>query len=82
MEFRMSDIPMTDLKVAGAVVRCLQKCDRALNEALIETQDIMPESDWKLLRHGVGQILGSDMFDLWVAVVKLHPQFKHEAFGE
>ena len=60
----------------------LRKCDRALNELLIETKEVMPETDWKVLRRGVGEILGTSMFDLWVAVVKQHPRFEKDAFGK
>ena len=81
MTFQMNDIPLSSPLVAEAVVGCLRKCDRALNELLIETKEAMPESDWNLLRRGVGEILGTSMFDLWVAVVKLHPQFEKDAFG-
>jgi hypothetical protein len=80
MEFRMSEIPLSDVKVAEAVVRCLQKCDRAFNVALVETKEMMPESDWNVLRRGVGHIMAGGMYDLWLAVVKRHPQFA--AFGD
>jgi hypothetical protein len=82
MEFRMNDIPISDPKVASVMVRCLQKCDRAFNEALIETKELMPESDWNKLRLGVGHVLASSMFDMWTVIVKTHPQFNREAFGE
>jgi len=82
MTFQMNDIPMSSPVVAEAVVDCLRKCDRALNELLIETKDVMPEPDWKVLRQGVAEILSTSMFDLWVAVVKQHPRFEKDAFGE
>jgi hypothetical protein len=82
MEFDMSDIPVADSKVAEVLARCLQKCDRAFNDALIETKEMMSDSDWKLLRRGVGQIMGSDMYDLWAVIVKQHPQFERAAFGD
>ena len=76
MEFRMSDVPVSDVRVADAVMRCLQKCGGAFDDLLIETKDMMPESDWGLLRRSVGQILGDHLHDLWTAVVDKHPQFK------
>jgi hypothetical protein len=82
MAFQMNDIPMSSPVVAEAVVKCLRNCDRALNELLIETKEVMPEPDWKVLRRGVGEILGTGMFDLWVAVVKQHPRFEQDAFGK
>ena len=82
MQFRMSDIPFADPKVAGAVIRCLQKCGHAFDDVLTETKEMMPESEWNLLRRGVGQIMGSDMFDMWAAIVKLHPQFERDASGK
>jgi hypothetical protein len=82
MEFRMNDIPLSDPRVADAVVRGLQKVDRALNELLIETKDLMPETDWNLLRRGVGQILAADTYELWTAVVRKHPQYEKAAFGD
>jgi hypothetical protein len=81
MAFQMSDIPLSSPVVAEAVADCLRKCDRAFNELLIETKEGMPEPDWKLLRRGVGEILGTSMFDLWVALVKQHPRFEKDAFG-
>ena len=61
MEFRIDDIPLQNPRVADAVVRCLQQCDRALNAVLVETEALMPADDWKLLRRGVGRIAGGDM---------------------
>jgi hypothetical protein len=49
---------------------------------LIDTKGIMPDSEWNVLRRGVGEILGTSMFDLWVALVKQHPRFEKDAFGE
>ncbi|WP_295853523.1 hypothetical protein [Tardiphaga sp.] len=77
----MSDIPFDNPDVAGVVIRCLQECDRALNVALVETQPMMSTDDWKMLRLGVGHIVGSDMLDLWVAIVKKHPQFESAFAG-
>ena len=82
MEFRMSDIPLSDVRVADAVVRCLQKCDRAFNELLIETEQVMPEPEWKQLKRGVGHVMAGEMYGLWVALVDKHPQFSAAAFGE
>jgi len=77
----MSDIPLTSPQVADAVVRCLQQCDRALNEVLVETEALMPPDDWKLLRRGVGTITGGDMFDLWRAVVGQHSAYENACYG-
>jgi hypothetical protein len=82
MDFRMSDVPVSDVKVAEAVVQCLQKCGGAFDDLLVETKDMMPESDRRLLRRGVGQIMGNHLYDLWTAIVDKHPQFKAPAFGE
>ena len=82
MEFRMTDVAVSDLKVAEAVVRCLQKCDGAFNDLVVETQQMMPDTDWKALKRGVGQIRAGDMFDLWAALVSKHPQFNVAAFGQ
>jgi hypothetical protein len=76
MAFRMSELPLADPKVAQIVARCLANCGRALDEALIESKGIMNESDWKKLRHGFGQVLGSEMFDLWQTLVKHHPEYQ------
>ena len=81
MDFRMSDVPVSDAKVA-AVVRCLQTCGGAFDDLLVETKDIMSESDWRLLRRGVGQIMGNQFYDLWTAIADERPQFKAPAFGE
>jgi len=81
MEFRMSDVPLDNPAVAGVMIQCLKECDRALNVALVETKPMMPSDQWNVLRRGVGQILGSDMFDLWSAIVKKHPQFKNDFVG-
>jgi hypothetical protein len=77
MDFRMSDVPVSDVKVAEAVVRCLKKCGGAFDDLLIETKDMMPEADWRLLRRGVGQIMGDHIHDLWAAIAGKHPQFKN-----
>jgi hypothetical protein len=82
MPFQMSDIPISDPKIAAILVRSLQTCGRAFDEALIETEKMMPTADWNLLRRGVGQIMGSDMYDLWAAIVKRHPQFEKAALGD
>jgi hypothetical protein len=82
MEFRIDDITLPNPRVADAVVRCLQQCDRALNAVLVETEALMPADDWKLLRRGVGRIAGGDMFDLWHAVVKQHPEYETACYGE
>jgi uncharacterized protein with HEPN domain len=82
MDFRMSDVPVSDAKVADAVVRCLKTCGGALDDLLVETKDMMPESDWNLLRRGVGQIMGGHMRDLWIAVVRQHPQYSAAILGE
>ena len=82
MEFRMSDIPMPNPRAADAVIRCLQQCDRAFDELLVETASLMPAEDWKLLRRGIGTISGGDMFDLWRAVVKQHPAYENACYGE
>jgi hypothetical protein len=76
MEFQMSDIPLDNPDVAGVLVRRLKECDRSLNAALVETEPMMSMDDWKILRRGIGQILGSEMFLLWRAIVKKHPQFE------
>jgi hypothetical protein len=81
MEFRMSDIPLSDIRVADAVVRCLKTCGGAFDDLLVETKEVMPESDWNLLRRGVGQIMGDHMYDLYVEVAKQHPQHKAAIFG-
>jgi hypothetical protein len=82
MEFRMSDVPFADPRVAGAMIRGLGRCGQALDEALLEVKEIMPDADWALLKRGVGQILGSDMFDMWKEIVKAHPQFEHGPSGQ
>ena len=82
MAFRMTEIPLGNPQVADAIARCLQKCDRAFNDALIETKDLMPDPEWKLLRRGVGQIMGADMYEMWCALVEQHPKFKNAAFGD
>jgi hypothetical protein len=81
MAFQMSDIPLSNPVVAEAVAGCLHKCDQAFNELLIETKDMMPESDWKLLRHGVADVLATGMFDLWRTLVNQNPRFEKDAFG-
>ncbi len=81
MEFRMRDIPLSDTRVAGAVVRCLKTCGGAFDDLLLETKDLMPESHWSLLRRGVGQIMGDHMHELYVEVAKQHPQYKAAIFG-
>ncbi|MGH6675267.1 MAG: hypothetical protein ACRECE_03455 [Xanthobacteraceae bacterium] len=82
MAFQMNDIPISRPVVAEAIAGCLHKCDRALNELLIDTKGVMPESEWNVLRRGVGEILATSMFYLWAALVKQHPRFEREAFGE
>ncbi|MDZ4366844.1 MAG: hypothetical protein U0987_07445 [Afipia sp.] len=77
----MNDVPLDNAAVAGVMIQCLKECDRAFNAALIETRSMMPSEDWNVLRRGVGQILGSDMFDLWSAIVKKHPQFENDFVG-
>ncbi len=76
MEFRMSDMPISDPKVGEIIARCLQTCGGAIDDALIESKDLMTESDWKVLRRGFGHILGSDIHDLWRVLVKHHPQYE------
>jgi uncharacterized protein with HEPN domain len=81
MEFRMSDVPLSDVRVADAVVRCLKTCGGAFDDLPVETREIMPDADWSLLRRGVGQIMGDHMHDLLVAVANQHPQHKAAIFG-
>jgi hypothetical protein len=82
MTFQMSDIPLANPKVADAIARCLQKCDRAFNDVLVETKEFVSDSEWKLLRRGIGQIMGSEMYEMWCALIEQHPKFKSAAFGE
>ena len=82
MTFQMKDIHLSNPVVAAAIAGCLRKCDRALNELLVETKEIMPESDWNLLRRGVAEIVVNDMADLWSSVVKSHPRYEEDAFGK
>ena len=81
MEFRMSDIPMSDPRVGESVARCLVECDRAINKALIECKDVMSEQDWNELRRGFGHVIGGEMLNMWSALVKFHPKFNAQAFG-
>lgn len=75
MEFRMSDIPISDPKVGESVARCLMECGRAIDAALIECKDLMPDGDWKGLRLGFGHVLGGELHEMWRALVKHHPKF-------
>jgi len=75
MEFRMTDIPISDPRIGEIVARCLQKCGGAVDEALVESKDLMTEADWKVLRLGFGHVLGNDMHDMWKVLVKHHPQY-------
>jgi len=81
MEFRMSDIPISDPKVGESVARCLIECDRVINVALIECKDLVPEQDWQGLRRGFGHLLAGEMLEMWSALVKHHPKFNTQAFG-
>jgi hypothetical protein len=81
MEFRMSDIPISDPRVGESVARCLLACDRAINASLIECKDFMSEEDWRGLRLGFGHVLAGELFAMWGALVKEHPKFRTEAFG-
>jgi hypothetical protein len=76
MEFRMSDMPISDPKVGEIVARCLRTCGGAIDEALMESKDLMGETEWKIMQRGFGQILGSDMHDLWSVLVRHHPQYE------
>jgi hypothetical protein len=78
MEFRMSEIPISDPRVGESVARCLQKCGRAIDETLIECKDIMSEQDWRNLRLGFGHVLGSEMHDMWKVLIQHHPKFKSQ----
>ena len=82
MEFRMSDVPMSDPRVGESVARCLLKCDGVINETLIECKDLMSEQDWNELRRGFGHVLAGQMLDMWFALVKSHPKFNEQAFGK
>ena len=82
MEFRMNDIPFENPQVAEMVVRCLQQCDQSLNAMVVEAETLMPADDLKLLRRGVAQIVGGDMFDLWRAVVRQHPTYENACYGK
>ena len=75
-EFRMSEMPIADPKMGEIVARCLMTCGRAIDDALVESKDVLSDSDWKTLRRGFGQILGSEMFDLWTVLVKHHPEYE------
>ena len=81
MEFRMADIPIADPKVGESIARCLIECDRAINVALVECKDLMSEQDWEGLRRGFGHVLAGEMLDMWSALVKHHPKFNAQAFG-
>jgi hypothetical protein len=81
MEFRMSDIPMSDPRVGDSVARCLVECDRAINEALTECKGFMSEQDWQGLRRGFGHVVGGEMLEMWSVLVKHHPKFNAQAFG-
>jgi len=78
MELRMNDVPLDNPAVAGVMFRCLKECGRVFDEALIESEPMMPRDDWNKLRVGVGHILGSDMLDMWNVIVQKHPQFLSE----
>jgi hypothetical protein len=75
MKFRMTDIPISDPKIGEIVARFLQKCGGAVDEALVESKDLMADADWKVLRLGFGHILGNDMHDMWTVLIKHHPQY-------
>jgi hypothetical protein len=81
MEFRMSDIPISDPRVGENVARCLLACDRAIGETLIECKDLMSEEDWKGLQRGFGHVLGGEMLGMWSALVMHHPKYNPQAFG-
>jgi hypothetical protein len=81
MEFRMSDIPISDTKVGESVARCLIECDRAINVTLTECKDLMSGQDWQGLRRGFGHIVGGEMLEMRSALVKHHPEYKTQAFG-
>ena len=76
MEFRMSDMPIGDPRLGEIIARCLRTCGGAIDSALVESKEFMAEADWKALRRGFGQILGSDLHDLWRVLVKHHPQYE------
>jgi hypothetical protein len=75
MKFQMTDIPISDPRIGEIVARCLQKCGGAIDEALVESKDLMAEADWNVLRLGFGHVLGTDMHDMWAVLVKHHPQY-------
>jgi hypothetical protein len=75
MTFRMTDIPISDPKIGEIVARCLQQCGGAIDDALVESKELMAEADWNFLRLGFGHILGTDMHDMWKVLVKHHPQY-------
>ncbi len=78
----MSHIPLDNPAVAGVMMRCLKECGRAFDEALVETRPMMSGDDWNVLRRGVGQILGSDIHDMWKVIVEKHPQLNvSEEYG-
>jgi hypothetical protein len=81
MEFRMNDIPMSDPRVGESVARCLLACDQAIGEAMAECEGFMSEQDWRSLRLGFGHIVGGEMLEMWSALVKHHPKFSAQAFG-
>ncbi|XIA63044.1 hypothetical protein ACFIOY_27600 [Bradyrhizobium sp. TZ2] len=81
MEFRMSDIPISDPRVGESVARCLIECDRAINVTLTDCKGLMSEQDWQGLRRGFGHVVGGEMLEMWSALVKHHPKFNAQAFG-
>jgi hypothetical protein len=82
MDFRMSDIPMSDPLVGESIARCLLECDRAIYQTLTECKELMSEEDWKALRLGFGHVVGGEVLSMWSALVKYHPKFNAQAFGD
>jgi hypothetical protein len=75
MKFPMADIPISDPRIGKIVAHCLQKCGGAIDDALVESKDLMADADWNVLRLEFGHVLGTDMHDMWTVLVKHHPQY-------
>jgi hypothetical protein len=82
MEFRMSDIPISDARVGDSVARCLLECDRAIQVAMNECKGMMSDEDWRGPVRGFGHILAGEMLEMWDALVKHHPKYSVQAFGK
>ena len=83
-----TDLANFSREAVTALSRSRQEPNWVLEQRLaaFDTFESLPmpsrsDEEWRRLRLGFGHLLGGEMFDMWGALVKHHPKFNAQGFG-